>query len=50
MVNIVFGAAGAEGLGNIPVDEQFWRLENGCQIMDTVRQMGGSYEASPVSE
>ena len=50
MVYIVFGAAGAEGLGNIPIDEQFWRLENGSQIVDTVRQMGGSHEAFPVDE
>jgi hypothetical protein len=34
MVKIVSGAAGAEGLGNIPIDEEFGRLErmsdHGC--------------------
>ena len=47
-MKIVFGAAGVEGLGNIPIDEQFGRLENGCQFTDTVTQMAGS--PSPVSE
>ena len=51
-MNIVFSAAGAEGLGNIPIDEQFGRggLENGYQITDTVIPMAGSHKASPVSE
>ena len=34
MVEIVLGAVGAEGLGNIPIEEEFGTnfLENGCQI------------------
>jgi hypothetical protein len=36
MTKIDFGAVGAEGLGNIPIDEEFGTnlgcLENGCQI------------------
>lgn len=50
MVKIVFGTAGAEGLGNIAIDEQFGRLENGCQFTDTVTQMADSHKAYPVSE
>jgi hypothetical protein len=28
MMKIVFGAVGAERLGNITIDEKVWRLEN----------------------
>jgi hypothetical protein len=29
MVKIIFGAVGAEGLGNISIDEEFRHLQNG---------------------
>ena len=54
MVEIVLGAVGAEGLRDIPIDEEFGTnlgcLENGCQIRDTATQMAGSHWALLVRE
>jgi hypothetical protein len=50
MVKIVFGAVGAEGLGNISIDEKFGRLENGTLDKDMVTQVSDSHRTLPVSE
>ena len=53
MVKIVFGAVGAEGLGNISIDEKFGRLENETLDYldkDMVTQVSDSRRTLPVSE
>jgi hypothetical protein len=40
MMEIVFGTVGAEGLGNISIDEKVWRLENKMLDQNTVTQNG----------
>jgi hypothetical protein len=50
MVKIVFGAVGAEGLGNVSIDEEFGRLKNGMLDQDTVTKMLDSHRTLPVSE
>ena len=50
MVKIVFGAVGAEGLGNISIDEKLGRLENGTLVKDMVTQMADLHRTLPVSE
>ena len=50
MMKIVFGAVGAEGLGNISIDEKVWRLENRMLDQDTMTQMAGSHKTLLTSE
>jgi hypothetical protein len=50
MVKVVFGAAGAEGLGDISIDEKFGRLESGTLDKDMVTQVSDSRRTLPVSE
>ena len=50
MMEIVFGTVGAEGLGNISIDEKVWRLENRMLDQNTVTQMACSHRTLPMSE
>ena len=50
MMKIVFSAVGAEGLGNISIDEKVWRLENRMLDQDTMTQMAGSHKTLLTSE
>jgi hypothetical protein len=50
MMKIVFGTVGAEGLGNISIDEKVWRLENRMLDQDTMTQMAGSHKTLLTSE
>ena len=50
MMKIIFGAVGAEGLGNITINEEVGRLETEMLDQDTVTQMAGSHRTFPMSE
>jgi hypothetical protein len=44
MVKIVFGAVGAESLGNISVDEEFGCLENRTLDQKTATEVANSHK------
>ena len=43
-------ASGAEGLGNISIDEEVGRLENAMLDQDPVTKMAGSHKTLSMSE
>ena len=50
MMKIVLRVVGAEGLGNISIDEEVGRLENAMLDQDLVTKMAGSHKTLPMSE
>ena len=50
MMKIVLRAVGAEGLGNISINEEVGRLENAMLDQDPVTKMAGSHKTLPMSE
>ena len=50
MMKIIFGAVGAERLGNITIDEKVWRLENSMLDQNMVTQMASSHRTLPMTE
>ena len=50
MMKIIFGAVGAEGLGNITINEEVGRLETEVLDQDTVTKMASSHRTLPMSE
>ena len=50
MMKIVLRTVGAEGLGNISIDEEVGRLENAMLDQDLVTKMAGSHKTLPMSE
>ena len=49
-MKIVLRVVGAEGLGNISIDEEVGRLENAMLDQDLVTKMAGSHKTLPMSE
>ena len=49
-MKIVLRTVGAEGLGNISIDEEVGRLENAMLDQDLVTKMAGSHKTLPMSE